>query len=226
MCKNSPHMTDDPKEGLVAPEIPVEVEPEPQAPIAESLPPVPSVSFEDRLAALDKEKKDLHDRLLRTAADFDNFRKRARKDQEDARLKAREEVIKEILPVMDNLERALSSTQGDASGVVEGVKLVLRQFQSVLERFEIKAFSSVGEVFDPSRHEAISQIETSEAPAGTVFREMQKGYVMGTRLVRPALVAVAKAPPSAAPPEPEEAAAPEPPSEPAPAVASDSEGQT
>jgi molecular chaperone GrpE len=158
----------------------------------------------EKLAAVEKEKQDTYERLLRTAADFDNFRKRAQKDREDARLKAREEVLKEILPGIDNLERALAVGGSSSEAVVSGVRLVLRQFQNALERVEVKSFESVGAAFDPTRHEAISQIETAEQPAGTVVTEMQRGYTIGPRLLRPALVAVAKAPADVAPPGEEE----------------------
>jgi molecular chaperone GrpE len=161
--------------------------------------PVEVESPPDKLTELEKEKKDLHDRLLRTAADFDNFRKRSRKDQDEARAKAKEDVLREVLPVVDNLERALAASQ-DASGpIVDGVRLVLRQLVNALERFEVKPVASVGEVFDPSKHEAIAQIETAERPPGTIHAEMQKGYTMGGRLIRPALVAVARAPAEAPP---------------------------
>ena len=175
-----------------------ETEPRPDGPAITEIP----VEVDDttRLATLEREKKDLHERYLRTAADFDNFRKRSRKDQDDARSKAREDVLREILPVADNLERALNAAEaqggaaGVSSGIADGVKLVLRQLASALDRFEVKPFSSLGEAFDPARHEAISQIETADQPAGTVVNEMQKGYLMGTRLLRPAMVAVARPP--------------------------------
>ncbi len=149
-----------------------------------------------KLDTLEKEKRETYERLLRTAADFDNFRKRARKDTEEARFKSREEVLREMLPVMDNLERALTAA-GDAGGpVVEGIRLVLRQFQTALERFEVKPFVSIGETFDPTRHEAIAQVESTDRAPGTVATEMQRGYLMGERLLRAAMVAVAKAPPA------------------------------
>lgn len=175
-----PDETTDPRgdEGLVAPD--------------------PTEDLRARIETLEKEKQDTYERLLRTAADLDNFRKRSRKDVEDARFKAREEVLREILPVMDNLERALQAA-GDTGGpVVEGIRLVLRQFQSALERFDVRPFVAVGEAFDPARHEAISQIEAPDRAPGTVAAEMQRGYTMGDRLLRPALVAVAKAPPAPA----------------------------
>lgn len=185
--------------------------PEAEAHEAHEMPVPVEPTPEERIAALEREKKELYDRLLRTAADFDNFRKRSRKDLEDARHATREEVLKEMLQVVDNLERALAATQqpgAGAEGIVEGVKLVLRQFQAVLERFGVKAFESVGQPFDPARHDAISQIETTEHPPGTVAGEMVKGYMMGGRLLRPALVAVAKAPAAPAPPPAQDAGPP------------------
>ena len=171
-----------------ATEEPVEVE---VAPVEAAAPGV-----EERLAALEKEKQETYDRLLRTAADLDNFRKRARKDTDEARLKAREEVLREILPGIDNLERAVAAGATSPEGVLEGVKLVLRQFQTALERVEVKPFDSVGVPFDPTRHEAIAQVETREHPPGSVVTELQRGYTVGSRLLRPAMVTVAKAPPA------------------------------
>jgi molecular chaperone GrpE len=151
----------------------------------------------DRVTVLEQEKKELHERLLRTAADFDNFRKRSRKEADDARAKGREEVLRDVLPVVDNLERALQAAEGQAAGggasIIEGVKLVLRQMTSALERLDVKPVTALGEAFDPSRHEAIAQVPSADAAPGTVVSEMQKGYTMGGKLIRPAMVAVARA---------------------------------
>jgi len=158
------------------------------------------VKLRERVEALEKEKKETYERLLRAAADLDNLRKRTRKEVDDARVLAKEQVLKDILPGIDNLERALAvaSAGGEGvEGIVEGVRLVLRQFQTALERVDVKSFDSVGQPFDPTRHEAISQIETADHAPGTVAGEMQRGYTIGNRLLRPALVAVAKAPTSA-----------------------------
>ncbi len=150
-------------------------------------------NLRQQIETLEKEKKDTYDRLLRTAADLDNFRKRARKDTDEARLKAKEETLREILPGVDNLERALAAGRdGGGEGLLEGVKLVLRQFQTALERLEVRSFESVGQPFDPTRHEAIAQVETDAQPPGVVVTEMQRGYLIGNRLLRPALVTVAK----------------------------------
>ena len=155
-----------------------------------------AAKLRERVEILEKEKKDTYDRLLRAAADLDNLRKRTRKEIDDARVLAKEQVLKEILPGIDNLERALAvaGTEGGAESIVEGVRLVLRQFHTALERVEVKPFPSVGQPFDPTRHEAISQVETGDHPPGTVAGEMQRGYTIGSRLLRPALVVVAKAP--------------------------------
>jgi molecular chaperone GrpE len=156
-----------------------------------------SDKLREKIEAIEKEKKDLYDRLLRTAADLDNFRKRSRKEVDDARAKARDEALLAMLPGIDNLERAIAAgAQSGPDALLDGVKLVLRQFQSALERVEVRAFESVGVAFDPARHEAIAQVETDAQPAGTIVTEMQRGYTSGTRLLRPALVTVAKGKPA------------------------------
>jgi molecular chaperone GrpE len=149
--------------------------------------------------------KETHERLLRTAAEFDNFKKRATKEKEDAQKFGTERLLKDFLPVMDNLERALDhAEQSNLSQVVEGVKLVQKLFESTLAKHGVLGFSAVGKQFDPTVHEALMNQE-SDAPAGTVVSEMAKGYKLHERLVRPAAVVVAKgrepggsgAPPSA-----------------------------
>lgn len=141
--------------------------------------------------------------LLRVAADFDNFKKRSRRDLQDAVHRARDEVLQELLPVIDNLERAIGHAETakecvDADNLLEGVRMVMRAFETSMERFGVRSFASVGQPFDPNFHEAISQRETADHPPGTVVEEYRRGYVMGERLARPAMVVVAKAP-SAAP---------------------------
>ena len=142
--------------------------------------------------------KDTHERLLRTAAEFDNFKKRALKEKEDAAKFGNERLLKDFLPVMDNLERALDhAEQHDLKQVIEGVKLVQKLFESTLAKHGVVGFSAVGKPFDPNLHEALMQQE-SDAPANTVVSEMAKGYKLHDRLVRPAAVVVAKSrtPPS------------------------------
>jgi molecular chaperone GrpE len=137
----------------------------------------------------------LKDAWLRTAADFDNFRKRTRKELEDARRTGREDLLRAVLPVFDNLERAIQSAQrsSDVKAVADGLSMVQRQFVDALGREGIARIPTVGHAFDPGVHEAIQQVETTDHPPGTVLAEVQPGYVQGDRLVRAAMVVVAKA---------------------------------
>jgi molecular chaperone GrpE len=177
---------------------PVEVAPpalgnDQEAPEAPGVPGAQDVQ-EAKIASLEKEKKDNWDRYLRTAADLENLRKRQRREIEDAKLESKGRVLKEMLPVVDNLERAIehATTQAGTNPIVEGVQLVLRQFLTAFERLEVTPVEAAGQPFDPNLHEAISQQESDAAP-GTVVQVLQRGYKSGERLLRPALVVVAKA---------------------------------
>jgi molecular chaperone GrpE len=162
---------------------------------------------EDPLTAAKAEAQRFRDQLLRTAADFDNFRKRSRRDQEDAAKKGKESAVKELLPVFDNLERALQSSERapDVKAVIDGLKLVMRQFGQSLEKMGIKRVQTVGHPFDPSQHEAIQHAESTEHPPGVITAEVQPGYLLGEQLLRAAMVVVSKGPPEVGePPPPEE----------------------
>jgi molecular chaperone GrpE len=139
------------------------------------------------------------DQALRALADLDNFRKRARKEVDDAKKAGREEMLREFLPVFDNLERALQSAEKatDVKAVSDGLGMILRLFADMLGRNNFKRTPGVGTLFDPLMHEAIQQLETDEHPPGTIVAEMQPGYMQGERLVRAALVVVAKPKPAA-----------------------------
>jgi molecular chaperone GrpE len=158
-------------------------------------------SPEERIAALEAEKVDLRDRMLRIAAEFENWKKRARKEQSDSEGKVREAVLRDMLEVIDNLDRATAATGGatDLQSVQQGIALVLRLFAQKLERYDVKAVEAKGKPFDPRLHEAISQAPSPEVPPGTVLNELQRGYKIGDRLLRPAAVVVAVAPPSPPP---------------------------
>jgi molecular chaperone GrpE len=173
--------------------IPVEVvPPEPTTPTPE---PDRAVGLENKIALLEKEKKDNWDRYLRAAADLENHRRRTRKELDEARVDARGKVLKEMLPVVDNLERAIehaAPTDQTAQPIIEGIQLVLRQFMTAFERLEVTVVEAMNQPFDPNLHEAISQQE-SDQPAGTVVQVLQRGYRVGDKLLRPALVVVAKA---------------------------------
>jgi molecular chaperone GrpE len=161
-----------------------------------------------RAAQTQERLKDTHERLLRTAAEFDNFRKRVQKEKDDLRKFAVESLLKDFLPVADNLERALDhAEEHDLRQVIEGVRLVQKMLGDALGKHGVVAFSAVGQPFDPNLHEALMQQE-SDKPAGTVVSEMARGYKLHERLVRPAAVVVARPRAAAAPSAPEPAATP------------------
>jgi molecular chaperone GrpE len=149
----------------------------------------------DPLVEARAESARLKEQWMRTAADFDNFRKRARRDVDEARRGGREELLKDLLPVFDNLERAIQSAQRatEVKPVAEGLTMVVKQFVDVVGRAGITKVPTVGSSFDPTIHEAIQQVETDEHAPGTVVSEVQPGYMQGERLVRAAMVVVAKA---------------------------------
>lgn len=159
----------------------------------------PPGGLEERLATLEAEKKDLRERMLRIAAEFENWKKRSRKEQSDAEAKAREGVLREILEVVDNLERATlaGAMTSDPKAIQEGIVLVLRLFLSKLERWDVRALDAKGKPFDPRLHDAVSQAPSAHVPPGTVISEVVKGYHMGDRLLRPASVIVSAAPAAA-----------------------------
>lgn len=172
-----------------------------EVPVAAEAPAEPTP--EQRIAALESEKAEIKDRMLRIAAEFDNYKKRARKELIEQEVKARESVLKDFLEVVDNLERALASvgaggTEKDVKSVREGVELVLRLFKSKLERYGVTAVEAKGQAFDPRMHDAISQIPSPDVAPGTIVHEMQKGYRVGDRLLRPSVVVVAAAAPAPA----------------------------
>lgn len=156
----------------------------------------------DPLAEAKAEAARMKEQWIRTAADFDNFRKRARRELEDVRKAGREELLKELLPVFDNLERAIQSAQRaqEVKAVAEGLQMILRQFLDTLSRAGIAKVPTVGADFDPTVHEAIQQVETDEHPPGSVVAEVQPGYVQGDRLVRAAMVVVSKPKTKSTPP--------------------------
>lgn len=155
-------------------------------------------SPEERIALLEAEKAEMKDRMLRIAAEFENWKKRARKDQSDGEARAKEGVLRDFLEIVDNLERATASfgdgKESDAKSVRDGVDLVLRQARSKFERYQVRPVESVGQPFDPRVHEAISQAPSAEAKPGSILHELQKGYAIGEKLLRPAMVVVATAP--------------------------------
>ena len=137
-------------------------------------------------------RAELMDRILRLQADFDNYRRRTRQEQSELSAFVTQNLIKELLPIIDNFERALSSRPtDDPSGFGAGVEMIFRQLYGVLEKQGITTVDAVGSLFDPNRHEAILKDTESDQPEGTVVAELQKGYAVGGKVIRPALVKVA-----------------------------------
>lgn len=147
-----------------------------------------------RAAQTQKRLEETHERFIRVSADFENFRKRAAREREETIRLGNERLLKDLLPIIDNLERAIASSGSDVEGLRTGVQMVHKLFLDTLGRYGVTAFSAIGEPFDPARHEALMQQESADVAPGTVLSELVKGYFLNERLVRPAAVVVAKAP--------------------------------
>ena len=155
----------------------------------------PLKEMEEKIESLKKEATENHDRLLRVAAEFENYKKRTAREMNDFRKFANENFAKAMLPVVDNLDLAIASASNDQqanSSVVEGVTMTLKEIYKVFEQFGIKPIESIGKTFDPVFHQAMMQEETEAYPENTVSRELQKGYMIHDRLLRPAMVVVSK----------------------------------
>lgn len=144
----------------------------------------------------DKSYKELYQRYLRLAADFENYKKRLAKEKADIITYGNEELIKALLNVLDNLERALSHSEGpeaDTRAVLEGVRLVHKQFLSLLDKFGVEPVPAErGLEFDPRVHQAIERVDSADVESGRIISEMLRGYMLKDRLLRPALVSVSK----------------------------------
>lgn len=140
------------------------------------------------VTALQAERDTLNDRLLRTLAEFDNYRKRTAREHDRMRRTAAASLVSDLLAVVDNLERALTHRDGD--GFADGVEMVLKQMRDVLHRHGVEPIPAVGQPFDPDVHEAIMMTQSDEHPCDHVVQELQKGYRLGDQVLRPAKVAV------------------------------------
>lgn len=142
--------------------------------------------------AIATELEETRNRLLRSAADFDNYRKRMQREREETVQFANEAILRDLLPVLDNLERAVESGRAthDSDTLYEGVRMVVQQFHALLDQYGVRRVPGVGEPFDPAWHEAVQQMPAPEYPPGTVVEELQAGYMYRERLLRPALVIV------------------------------------
>jgi molecular chaperone GrpE len=160
----------------------------------------------DAVTRLEAEKADLKEKLLRTLADMENLRRRTEREIADARAYAVTNFARDMLTVADNLQRAIDSVPADASeagdpglkGIIEGVELTERDMLKTLERHGVKRLDPHGERFDPYLHQAMFEVANPDVPSGTVVQVVQTGYVIGERVLRPALVGVSKGGPKAA----------------------------
>ncbi|HEY7316841.1 MAG TPA: nucleotide exchange factor GrpE [Candidatus Binatia bacterium] len=155
-------------------------------------------SLREQLDLKKKEASENYDRYLRQVAELENFKKRANREKDEAIRFANEALVKDLLPVADNLERALAHAKDGGNGrpLIEGVEMVLKGFFDVLAKHGVVAISAVGQPFDPTKHEAMAHVESNASDPNTVLEEYHKGYLLRDRLIRPALVSVAKTPKS------------------------------
>lgn len=151
-------------------------------------------ALEEENALLKQQLAEKHDSLLRTMADFDNFRRRTRQEMEEIRRIALEEFLRSLLRVMDNFERALQAAEESQSfeKLMEGVQLTYRQMQSLLREAGVQPIEAVGKPFDPNFHEAVQRVESPEHPDETVLEEVERGYMIQSRVLRPSRVKVVK----------------------------------
>jgi molecular chaperone GrpE len=152
--------------------------------------------LEQALAAKADEVKNLNDRYLRLAAEFENYKRLSQRDQREQAKFANETLLKDLLPIVDNLQRAVDFSQSSAGldQLLQGVQLTLKQFLETLSKFGVRQVSSIGEPFDPTRHQAVAKTESDNQPENTIIQEHQPGYLLHDRIVRPAMVTVAAAP--------------------------------
>jgi molecular chaperone GrpE len=170
-------------------------------------------SEEDAVAQLEKKLEDAqqeaqasYDRLLRTTAEFENYKKRSARESQDFRKYANETLLKELLPVVDNLELAVKSAREEGNGqesLVDGIDLTLKEILRVLNKFGVQAVEALNQPFDPAFHQAVVGEESDKHPKNTVIQELQKGYTLHDRLLRPSMVVVAKPRAEGGPGQPE-----------------------
>jgi molecular chaperone GrpE len=160
--------------------------------VSEASVPENEATLEDRLAAKEKEARENWDRFLRERADLENYRKRVGREKEELLNYGNKSLLEEILPIIDNLERALAHASEDGQGaVVEGIRMTHAMLLTALKKFSVTPIEAVGAPFDSAFHQAMAQVPTDQHEPNTVVEEYQKGYMLRDRLLRPAMVTVA-----------------------------------
>jgi molecular chaperone GrpE len=180
------------------PELQEELEAESSEALAEAEPGMPGEAASDEAAALRQQHDELNDKYLRLAAEYDNFRRRSLRERQDALKYGNENLVRELLATVDNLERAVGHGREElgeqAVQLLAGVELTFRSLMQTLEKFGVKEVEALGSAFDPNVHQAIRQVPSDTHPAGSVAEVLQKGYLLADRLLRPALVGVSSGP--------------------------------
>jgi molecular chaperone GrpE len=163
-----------------------------------------SAGLEEALAAKIEECKAINDKYLRLAAEFENYKRLAQRDQRDQIKFGNEQLLKELLPVVDNMERAIKASRdnGGSSALIEGVDLTLKQLSATLAKFGVQPVETVGQVFDPSAHQAVAHVPSDSVPSNHIVDEFQKGYRLYDRILRAAMVSVSSGSPTAAAEDP------------------------
>ena len=146
---------------------------------------------EDKAAALEAELKEKSDRILRLQADFENFRRRTAKEKEELAAVITQNILGDLLPLLDNFERAMAVEQTDGEAFQKGVEMIFTQLREVLDKHGLQSIEAEGQTFDPNFHQAVMRVEDSDAPDGTITQVLQKGYQAKGRVIRPAMVQVA-----------------------------------
>ncbi len=156
-------------------------------------PAVPAEAMQEELASLMKEKEDTYARLLRVQAEYDNFKRRSQKEKDAALKYKSQDLVSELLPAMDNFERALQvEVNEQTASFVEGMTMIYNQLKESLKSQGVEEIASTGETFDPNLHHGVMQVEDEEVESNTVVEELQKGYMLKDRVIRPAMVKVNK----------------------------------
>ncbi len=150
--------------------------------------------LKEELEKKEREIQELKDKYLRALAEMDNFRKRAARDQAEAIKYANEKLLTDLLSVIDNIERAIlhSKEKKDFEALINGLELTLKEFNEVVAKYGLKTIEALGQPFDPTRHHAVSLVETEEHEDNMVVEEFRKGYILNDRVLRPSLVGVTK----------------------------------
>ena len=154
----------------------------------------PIEKLQQALAAKAEEGKNLNDKYLRLAAEFDNYKRLTQRDQRDQIRFGNEHLLKELLPVVDNLERAIKASRngGGSDVLIQGVDLTLKQLTGALTRFHVSPVETAGQPFDPAKHQAVTSVASEKIPERHIVDEFQRGYLLHDRILRPAMVSVSK----------------------------------